>query len=150
MSWVATAVTVVSAAVSIYAGHQAAEAAEDTAAFNAAAARQRAMEEQEVAAENARRREKEAARMVARQRAALAGSGLAMEGTPLAVLGDAYSQSQMDVGDISYQAKQRSRALEVSAGMSLARGENEATALRLRGYGQALGSVAGTTRGFLQ
>lgn len=153
MSWAATAIsvvsTVVSAGVSIYTSNAAADAQETAAAYNAKQQREQAQREGEIAAENARRREKEAAAMVARQRAALAGQGLAMEGTPLAVLGDSYLQAQQDSLDISFKASERARALRQSAAFSLVDGKNTASATRIQGYGQAAGSIAGTTNSYL-
>lgn len=145
MSWAVTAVvttTVISAGVSIYSGQQAAEAEESAALARAQAERDAAERAQEVAAENARRREKEAARMVAEQRAALAASGLAMTGTPLAVLGENYQQAQQDVADLRYQTAMRTRSAEYSAGLSLAEGSNAADARILQGYAGAVQSVA--------
>lgn len=139
---VSVTATVVSAGVSIYTGMQAAEAEEAAALARAQSERDAAERAQEVAAENARRREKEAQRMVAEQRAALAANGLAMTGTPLAVLGENYKAGQQDVADLAYQTKMRTRSAEYSAGLSLAEGANNASAYRLQGYAGAVDSVA--------
>jgi len=135
------AIALASATAGVVSSQQSAQAQEDAARANAAAQRDRAQQEQETAAENARRREKEAKRMVAAQRAALASRGLSMEGTPLAVLGEEYTQAQQDVADIGYEAESRARAFQHGAAVSIADGENQAAATRASGYGKALGTA---------
>lgn len=152
MSWAVTATvvtTAISASVSIYTSNAAADAQETTANYNARIQQDKARQEQEVAAENARRKEKEAQALVARQRAALAGQGLAMEGTPLAVLGETYLQEQQQVNDMAYQAATRAAALRQGAALSLVEGKNQAAGTRLQGYGQAVSSVGSATNSFL-
>lgn len=153
MSWVVTAVsvtaTVVSAATTIYTSNKAADAQESAAAAQSREAMLRAKQEQEVAAENARRREMQATKDLAKQRAALAASGLAIEGTPLAVLGETYTDAKRDIGDIVYGSKMRSRAATAQAYLAQSQGKSAASATRLQGYGQAASTVAGGTKSFL-
>lgn len=138
-------VSAVGAGVS-YAGQKsAANAAESAAAMEANEKRLQARSEAERAAENARRAEQEKSRFLARQRAELAASGLAMEGTPIAVLGDSARTLEMEILDIGHQAEQRRRAL--LAGASVAEFEGKATASSLRTQATAglISSVASTT-----
>lgn len=128
--------------MSVQGQRNAADAAESTAKYNAQVQRDQAMRENEAAAENARRKSRENARIIGRQRAIIAQSGLAMEGTPLAVLGETATMLQRDILDMGYDAQNRVNNLQAGANMSLWQGKNQASALRTDALTSGLAGVA--------
>lgn len=145
MSWIAVGVAVVSvvgAGVSYVGQQQAADAAEQTAAYNARLQREQAAQDSQVAAENARRKEDENNRYLAAQRAALAANGLALEGTPLAVLGETSTTLERDILDMGFDAQNRQRQFIASANLSIFEGQSQAGALRTQSYGTLISGVA--------
>lgn len=150
MIGIATAVSVIGTGVSVYAQQQAADAAETTATINANEQRRQASAEAEVAAENARRAEQEKARYLATQRAQLAASGLAMEGTPLAVLGETAAALEMEVLDIGHAAAARQRALRIGAQNTLFEGANTASALRLQSVATGISGLGDAAGGYIK
>ncbi len=143
------AVGVAGTAVAVHGQQQQAKAAEYTAEYNAELARQQAGHETEVAAENARRKTRENARIIGLQREAIAASGLAPAGTPLAILGDTVMTLERDVLDIGYAAASRARQLYSGAEMALWEGKTQADALRTASIGTALSGLASAGTGFL-
>jgi len=145
---ISTVVSVVGTAVAVKGSMDAADAAETTAAMNANEQRRQAAKEAETAAENARRAEQEKSRYLASQRAQLAASGLAMEGTPLAVLGDTAVALELQILDIGADAAARQRALRQGAALSLYEGKSQASALRAEGIATGLqGTTSALTGG---
>jgi len=128
----------------------AAKTAEDTAKYNAQLQRQQATQEMAVGAENARRKARENARLLGRQRALVAQSGLAMEGTPLAILGETATLLQRDIMDMGYQAQLRARSLQASASMGLWEGRNQSRALKTEALTTGLGGTSKLADGFLK
>lgn len=152
MSWLAVGAVVVSAVgtgVAVYGQQQQAKAAESAAKYNAELQRQQAAQENAVAAENSRRMARESAKELARVRAASAASGLAMEGTPLAVLGESAMMLERDIQDLAFDASNRSRALIAGASMSLWEGKQQASALRTQSYATALQGASSASSGYL-
>jgi len=145
---ISTVVTLAGTAVSVYAQQQAADAAETTAMLNANEQRAQANREAEVAAENARRAEREKTRYLASQRAQLAASGLAMEGTPLAVLGDTAEALELQILDMGSEAANRMRALRQGAALSIYEGKSQASALRTESIATGLSGVASAAGGY--
>jgi uncharacterized protein HemX len=144
------AVAAVGTGVAVYGQQQAADAAEATGKYNAKIQRQQATQEGQVAAENARRKAAENARIIGAQRAALAQSGLAMEGTPLAVLGETNDMLELELMDLGYDASQRSRSLLAGASMSAWQGSAGAAAGRMASYGTAIGGIASAGMGYAE
>lgn len=138
----AAVASAVGTGVAVYGQKQAADAAEATGNYNAKIQRQQATQEGQVAAENARRKAAENARIIGAQRAALAQSGLAMEGTPLAVLGETNDMLELELMDLGYDASQRSRSLIAGASMSAWQGAAGASAARTAAAGTAIGGIA--------
>jgi hypothetical protein len=137
-------------AMAVYGQQQAAKGAEYTAEYNAKLATQQAGHETEVSAENARRKTRENAQIIGLQRDAIAASGLAPTGTPLAILGDSVTTLQRDIMDMGYEAAARANQLHSAAAMSLTEGRNTATGLRTQSYATGLQGVASATSGFLK
>ena len=148
-----TAVSLVATGVGTYMSVQgqrnAAIGAEKSAKYNAKIQRDQGMRENEAAAENVRRKTRENQRILGRQRAAIAQSGLAMEGTPLAMLGETSSLLQRDILDMGYDAQNRVTSLQSSAAMGLWAGKNQANALRTDALTTGLAGVATVSSGLL-
>lgn len=150
---IAIASAVISAAgtyMSVQGQRNAADAADKTAKYNAKVQRSQAMQEMEAAKENSRRKARDNARIMGQQRAALAQSGLAMEGTPLAVLGETAMTLQRDILDMGYEAKTRVRSLQASANMGLWEGKNQSSALRTQALSTGLQGISSAATGYLE
>jgi hypothetical protein len=139
---ISTVVSLAGTAVSVYAQNQAADAAETTAMLNANEQKKQANREAEVAAENARRAEREKTRYLASQRAQLAASGLAMEGTPIAVLGDTAQALELQILDMGSEAANRMRALRQGAALSVYEGQATASSLRTQSIATGLSGTS--------
>lgn len=127
----------------------AAKAADQTAQYNAKLQRDQALREGEAAAENARRKARENARVIGHQRALIAQSGLAMEGTPLAVLGETAMTLQRDILDMGYEAKNRANALHAQANMGVWEGRTRASAMRTEAAATGLSGLGNMAMGYL-
>jgi hypothetical protein len=154
MSFAITAIAAAGAsiagtAISFIGQRNAATAANQTAKYNAQIQRSQAVQETEVAKENARRKQRENSQIIGRQRAMLAQSGLAMEGTPLAVLGETAMTLQRDILDLGYDAATRARALKAGASMSIWEGKQQASAMKTASVGTAISGVTSATTGYL-
>jgi hypothetical protein len=145
---VSAVTTAVGTGVAVYGQRQAAKAAEVTAAYNAQEQKRQAERQTQVAAENARRAEQEKQRYLAAQRAALAKSGLAMEGTPLAVLGETAQSMELEILDLGSEAAARRRALMAGASLSLYEGSARASALRTQSIATGLEGFSGAASGY--
>lgn len=146
---ISTVATGVGTYISMQGQKNAAIGVEKTAKYNAKIQRDQGMRENEAAAENVRRKTRENARILGRQRAAIAQSGLAMEGTPLAMLGETSSMLQRDILDMGYDAQNRVNSLQSSASMGLWAGKNQANALRTDALTTGLAGVATASSGLL-
>lgn len=142
--------TVIGAGVAIYGQQQSAAAAEDVASYNSQVALQQAQHETEVATENARRKTRENAQIIGLQREAIAASGLAPAGTPLAVLGEAVTVLERDVMDMGYEAAARARALQSSAAMGRYEGASTASAMRTQSIATGISGVGGAASSFIK
>ena len=156
MIYTGIALTVVSLAasaagtyVSVQGQKNAADGAEKSAKYNAKIQRDQGMRENQAAAENVRRKTRENQRILGRQRAAIAQSGLSMEGTPLAMLGETSSMLQRDILDMGFDAQNRVTSLQSSANMGLWAGKNQANALRTDALTTGLAGVATVSSGLL-
>jgi|GEM_PF-2951040 len=148
--YITAAAAVAGTGVAVYGQQQAAKAAEATGEYNADLAKEEARRVNAVAAENARRKQRENSRILGAQRAAIAQSGFAMEGSPLAVLGESAMTLQRDILDIGYDAANKSRNLQAQAGMSLWEGGTQAGALRTTSLATGAQGLTSAGMGFLQ
>lgn len=146
----AAVASAVGTGVAFYGQQQQAKAAEFTAKYNAELAAQQAEHETEVAAENARRKTRDAARILAMQREAIAASGLAPAGTPLAILGETVTTLERDVLDMGYAAAARSRQLESAARMGMWEGKTTAGALRTQSFATMASGLSSATTGYFK
>jgi hypothetical protein len=135
--------------VSVQGQRQAAKAADQTAQYNAQVQRTQAAQEMEVAKENARRKARENARLLGRQRALVAQSGLVMEGTPLAILGESATILQRDIMDMGYEAQMRSRSLQAGASMSLWEGKQQSSAMKTQALTTGIEGAGKIASGYL-
>lgn len=140
--------SIVGTGVAVYGQRQAASAANQTAKYNAKIQNQNAAQATTVAAENARRKTRENARIIGAQRAAIGASGLAMSGTPLAVLGETAMMLQRDVLDIGFDAANQTRNLQAGAKMSLYEGKTQAGALKTSAVATGISGVASAATGY--
>ena len=135
--------------LSVQGQRSAADAAEKTAQYNAQVQRTQAAQEMEVAKENARRKARENARLLGRQRALVAQSGLVMEGTPLAILGESATILQRDIMDMGYEAQMRSRSLQAGASMSLWEGKQQSSAMKTQALTTGIQGASSIASGYL-
>lgn len=145
----AVAASAVGAGVSFYGQQQQAKAAEATADYNAQLARNQAAHETEAAAENARRKARENARIIGLQREAIAASGMASTGTPLALLGETVMSLERDLLDIGFDAASRGNALRSQAAMTEWEGKGTASAMRTAAWGGLVSGLTSAGSGYL-
>jgi hypothetical protein len=151
MSYIFIGVTLVSlagTAVSVQGQRNAATAADQAAKYNSQLQKQQATQTGLVAAENARRKTRENARIIGAQRAAIGASGLSMEGTPLAVLGETAMMLQRDILDIGYDSANQSRQLRAAAKMSIYEGKTQSSALKTSAVATGLSGVSSAASGY--
>lgn len=137
-------------AMSFLAQRQQAAAAKATANYNAEIQRRQATQENMVSAENIRRKTRDNNRMLAEVRASTAGRGLAMQGTPLAVLGETAMMLEREIMDANYQASTRYQTLAQGARMTLWEGNQQASALKTQAIGGLVKGVATVGYNFAQ
>lgn len=148
LSALALAASVIGTGLSVYGQVQAASAAKATGKYNAKIQQDQAKQEMQAMGENARRKTRENARILGQQRAALAQSGLAMEGTPLAILGESAMTLHRDILDMGYTAANKSRELQAAASMSLYTGKQQSSAGMLSAVGTGISGVASAAAGY--
>ena len=146
----AAVVSLAGTAVAVKGQMNAATAAENTAKYNAKLQNQQATQTNLVAAENARRKTRENARIIGAQRAAIGASGLAMAGTPLAVLGETAMMLQRDILDIGFDSANQSRNLRAAANLSIYEGKSNASALKTSALATGISGVASAATGYGQ
>lgn len=146
----AAAVTsLVGTGISFFGKRQQAQATEQAAQYNANVARQQAGYQTKVTAENARRRQTQNARAISAQRAALAQSGLAPQGTPIVQLGSTAGLLQQEIFDLGHQASIASRKLLSEASMTQWQAGQQAGALRTESLATLGSGVTNATLGYL-
>lgn len=156
MSWIAVGISaataIIGAGVTIYGQQQQKEAAQQQADYNEKVAQNEATRANQEAAENARRVQKQKTRTIAALRASMAANGLAMEGTPLAILGDVAGDFEQEIADIGYGAANRRMALLSEAQLGQWQAKSQKSALTtsqiatgISGIGQAVGGYQRST-----
>lgn len=137
VTWLALA-TAVSAGTSIVSGIQQsnqAEAEADLASENATAAAQ-----QTAVAENATRRRGRS--ILARQRAAIAESGIGFGGSSETLQQDSAVQAELDALTVRYEGRMRGLGFQTDAAFARQRSKNAMTGGMLSATGQLLGGSA--------
>ncbi len=99
LAYASLAATAVGTGVAVYGQVQQAKAAEDAADFNAKIAKNEANLAHQRGIENIRRTRTRNRRYLSRQRALVAGKGISMEGTALAILGKSAGNLELGIQD---------------------------------------------------
>lgn len=147
---IVTAVTAAAgAAVSISAGQQQKKAVQAQADYNEKVAQNEAQKASMLAAENAARVEKQKNRTLAALAASNAANGIAMEGTPLAVLGDVAADFEQEIADIGYGASERRLSLLSQASLGQWSAQNQKTAITINQVATGINAVGRTGSGYL-
>lgn len=133
--WVATAFSAGTTAVSGYQQSQQAEAEADLASKNATAAAEQAAQ-----AEDATRRRNRS--ILARQRAAIAESGIGFGGSSETLQQTSAVQAELDALNIRYEGRMRGLGFQADANIARQRGRNAMTGGALSASGQLLGGYA--------
>lgn len=140
--------TAIGTGAAVFSQIQQGKAAEDAAEANARLAEQEAKNKQSVALENIRRQRARNRRFLSRQRALIAGRGIAMEGSALAILGRSAGVLDINIDDALREAQlsinqSHSEAQQARFGGDQARGASnlQAGATLLSGVA-SLGSSA--------
>lgn len=153
MSWIAIGISVATAVigttVTVVGQQQQKKAAENTAKYNNKVAENESVKESRVANENIKRKLVENRRLRGEIASANAANGLAMEGTPLAVLGETQSTLERDILDIGYQASERSRALLAGGEMGIWSAKQTGKAITTQQYGTIASGLGSAASGYL-
>lgn len=153
MSWIAVGVSVatavIGASVTIYGQQQQKKAVEAQADYNEEVARLEAGRENELATQNALRVEKQKTRTISAIRAANAANGIALEGTPLAILGDVASDFEQEIADVGFSAANRRSALLSQAALGRYSANQQKSALTIAQVGTGVKAVSSGTSGYL-
>lgn len=138
VTWMMVASTVIGTGATVTSGIQQsnqAEAEADLANQNAKAAAQQA-----AAAEDATRRRSRS--ILARQRAAIAESGIGFGGSSEVLQQDSAVQAELDALNVRYEGRLRGLGLRADANIASQRGRNAMTGSVLSATGQLLGGGA--------
>lgn len=146
MSWVATAVSVVatiaSAAVSVSAQQQAASTTRKVAEFKAKTAENEALRVDMETREQMRRTREENKKLLARQRAKYAASGVTTEGTPLEVMGETAGILELGLLDQARASRNEQQRLITQAGVNRFEGRQAQIAANYQTGGTLLSTTA--------
>lgn len=154
MSWIAVGISVatavIGAGVTIYGQEQQKKAVEAQADYNEEVAKNEATRINEETRQNALRVSKEKNRAISAIRAANAANGLALEGTPLAVLGDVATEFEQEIADLGYAAANRRAALLSEAALGQWSADNKVTALGISQVSTGVSGVGSAVSGYRQ
>lgn len=132
---------VAGAGVSHYGSQKQAKAVEKTAAYNARLERNKNKADVDIAAENMRRQASINGKQIAAQRAAIAGSGISVAGTPLAVLGETQTALDQHLSDLSFDSRRRTKSSQSQQAIGLFEGRTQASSIRTQASSQLVSSV---------
>lgn len=153
MSWIAVGISaataIIGAGVTIYGQQQQKAAIQQQADYNEKVAQNEAARVNAEAAENARRVQKEKTRTIAAVRASMAANGIAMEGTPLAILGDVAGDFEQEIADIGYGAANRRMALLSEAQLGQWSAKAQQSALTTSQVATGISGVGSASSGYL-
>lgn len=135
--------------VTIYGQQQQKKAVEQTAKYNANVAKGEASKQNRVATENIKRASLDNRRLRGQLASANAANGLAMEGTPLAVLGETQTALERDILDIGYQAAENSRSILAGAELGKWSAKQQSRAITTQQYATAASGIGSATSGYL-
>ena len=145
MSWIVIAVsvgsTIAGAVVSIKGQKNAAEAAKESAEWNADQQRKQANYEEGVAQKNMRRERENNKREIARRRASSARGGLMETGAVSDNLLEASERHQVEIDDIWEKAATQANTRRAQANMSIWEGQVAGQAAKTAMWGTAIGAI---------
>lgn len=93
--------------------------------------------------------EKQKTRTISALRASNAANGIALEGTPLAVLGDVAADFEQEIADIGYGAANRRSALLSQAALGRYSADQQQRALTINQVGTGIKGVSSGASGYL-
>lgn len=129
------ALTAVGTGVAVYGQYQQGKAAEAAGKYNARLAERDAAIQQARALENIRRQRERNRRYLSRQRALIAGRGIAMEGTALQILGKSASNLDLEIQDMFYESQLQQQSRIQEANLARYQGSQAKTASLLSSVG---------------
>lgn len=142
VAYAALAVAAVGAGVSAYSAVQQGNAAKSAADYNAAVARNNALQAQQVAAGNEAAAARKAQFLLGQQKAAAGASGVdPNSGSPLSLMTDTAQQTTLDALKIRYGGQTNSAAYGNSAVLDVYQGGQAASAGALNAAGTILGTA---------
>lgn len=152
MSWIAVGISVatavIGAGVTIYGQEQQKKAVEAQADYNEEVAKNEATRINEETRQNAMRVSKEKNRAISAIRAANAANGLALEGTPLAVLGDVATEFEQEIADLGYAAANRRAALLSEATLGQWSADTQKTAIGISQVATGISGIGTAATGY--
>jgi hypothetical protein len=123
-------------------GSIASGAAQQSAANAQASAYERqAYNERQAALYNASRQREKAVELIAQQRVGFLDTGISLMGTPMNILEDTTTETEMDVAAIKYNGEIKAQNFEMQADIYRMKGENAM-------MGGLIGSIAPVIKGF--
>jgi hypothetical protein len=137
---VGLAATAAAGAMSYVGQRQQAKATEAAAEFNAKVAENEAIRVEQERSEQARRTRIENRRLLGKQRALVAKSGVTMAGSPLELMAETAGELELGVLDMNRAAQAKQEQLRSQATLTRFEGAQQAKGLRR----QAMGSLIGT------
>lgn len=122
------ALTAVSTAVGVAGAIQQSNAASKADKYNAAVAQQNAQAASDQANSQLQQQQRTAYKQLGAQKAAYGASGVTSDGSPMDVLSDSYTQSELDANTIIYNGKLRAAGYTNQANLDSANASNATTA----------------------
>lgn len=133
-----TAITVISTVVSAAGAIQQGNAASKADKYNAAIARQNAQAARDQSQLQLNQQQRDAQKKFGAAKAGYGASGVTSDGSPMDVLADSYTQSELDANTIIYNGKLRSAGYVNQANLDDARAVNDRRAGYISGASKAL------------
>lgn len=142
---IAIAATAATAGISAYGQKQAADAAEDTAEYNAKIAENDAVRKEQENHEDVKRQRSDKRAALAQAKARLAANGAALgEGSALDVLTALDSRLETGIQDSARSAQLETRAIRHSSNLATYTAQQQSASLTTQSFGTLLGGVSNT------
>lgn len=133
-----TAITAVAAVVSTVGAIQQGQAASKADKYNAAVASQNAQAATDQANSQLQQQQRNAYKQLGAQKAGYGASGVTSDGSPMDVLADSYTQSELDANTIIYNGKLKAAGYTDQANLDRSNASNASTAGYINGASKAL------------
>lgn len=131
LAYASIATTVISTGVQLYGQEQQRKTAKRTAEYNAKVKENESIRQDMLTRENIRRKRLENRRILSKQRAQIAASGITFAGSPLEVLADNAATLELQVFDMANSYENQRRGYEAQAQNIRDEGQATANAIRL-------------------